>query len=472
MIVVCPNTVVSKLGLRLDRRPRGRARRRHDAAAPRQPRRCSATSTTARWTTRQRTILVDSAQLESGEPLTTTSGRTRPTRSRRSSRRTARRNPGADVDKLTDEDLLREAMNTIGKKGKLGEHIRCVVSVAMLTEGWDANTVTHILGIRAVPQPAALRAGRRARAAPAQLRRQRGTATSSPSTPRSTACRSRSSRATARSKGRDPPRPAIEVRALARPVRPRDPFPKLDGYRVELPDEPLEADFDDDSRLHVDQRRRSRSGSKTSGVVGATSGGRPRTHPQRAATAGRLRDRRRCSRERVLRRDGRRRRAVAVSRGSSTICRRWLDECVTTDRRHDRRPPAAHPGTRPAAEKVVRLDRALPGQPRRDAAADHPPLRPEGIDRRGPLPHPQGRDGSAADEVAPQPRRARRRCRATPGRKASPSSSSTTTEVAAYVKNERLGFTIPYVHEGRTPRLRPRLPRAARAPSPTTSSAR
>src|SRR5207302_7353553 len=58
------------------------------------------------------------------------------------------RNPGGDVDKLTDADFLREAMNTIGKKDKLGEHIRCVVSVAMLTEGWDANTVTHILGVR------------------------------------------------------------------------------------------------------------------------------------------------------------------------------------------------------------------------------------------------------------------------------------------------------------------------------------
>ena len=40
-------------------------------------------------------------------------------------------------------------MNTVGKPGRLGEHIRCVVSVSMLTEGWDANTVTHILGIRA-----------------------------------------------------------------------------------------------------------------------------------------------------------------------------------------------------------------------------------------------------------------------------------------------------------------------------------
>ena len=40
-------------------------------------------------------------------------------------------------------------MNTVGKPGKLGENIKCVVSVSMLTEGWDANTVTHILGIRA-----------------------------------------------------------------------------------------------------------------------------------------------------------------------------------------------------------------------------------------------------------------------------------------------------------------------------------
>ena len=40
-------------------------------------------------------------------------------------------------------------MNTVGKPDTLGAQIRCVVSVAMLTEGWDANTVTHILGVRA-----------------------------------------------------------------------------------------------------------------------------------------------------------------------------------------------------------------------------------------------------------------------------------------------------------------------------------
>jgi type III restriction enzyme len=40
-------------------------------------------------------------------------------------------------------------MNTVGKPGNLGEQVKCVVSVSMLTEGWDANTVTHILGVRA-----------------------------------------------------------------------------------------------------------------------------------------------------------------------------------------------------------------------------------------------------------------------------------------------------------------------------------
>ena len=44
---------------------------------------------------------------------------------------------------------LRQIVATIGKRGQPGEQIRCVVSVAMLNEGWDANNVTHILGLRA-----------------------------------------------------------------------------------------------------------------------------------------------------------------------------------------------------------------------------------------------------------------------------------------------------------------------------------
>ena len=55
----------------------------------------------------------------------------------------------AQAENITDQELLREVMNTVGKPGRLGRLIRCVVSVSMLTEGWDANTVTHVLGVRA-----------------------------------------------------------------------------------------------------------------------------------------------------------------------------------------------------------------------------------------------------------------------------------------------------------------------------------
>ena len=40
---------------------------------------------------------------------------------------------GRDPEELTDEDILREVMNTVGKQGKLGEHVKCVVSVSMRT---------------------------------------------------------------------------------------------------------------------------------------------------------------------------------------------------------------------------------------------------------------------------------------------------------------------------------------------------
>lgn len=46
-------------------------------------------------------------------------------------------------------EALRQIVATIGKPGQQGAQIRCVVSVAMLNEGWDANNVTHILGLRA-----------------------------------------------------------------------------------------------------------------------------------------------------------------------------------------------------------------------------------------------------------------------------------------------------------------------------------
>ncbi len=48
---------------------------------------------------------------------------------------------------------LREIVTTVGKRGERGEEIRCVVSVGMLSEGWDANNVTQILGLRAFSSP-------------------------------------------------------------------------------------------------------------------------------------------------------------------------------------------------------------------------------------------------------------------------------------------------------------------------------
>ena len=56
-----------------------------------------------------------------------------------------------DPDATRDQAALelRAIVNTVGKTGQPGQDVRCVVSVAMLNEGWDANNVTHILGLRA-----------------------------------------------------------------------------------------------------------------------------------------------------------------------------------------------------------------------------------------------------------------------------------------------------------------------------------
>ena len=101
------------------------------------------------WTARPNTILVDSEQLESGEAMSAEFKKIAAQEIEEFKAEYRERYPGLDPEKISTEDLLREVLNTVGKPGKLGEHIRCVISVSMLTEGWDANTVTHILGVRA-----------------------------------------------------------------------------------------------------------------------------------------------------------------------------------------------------------------------------------------------------------------------------------------------------------------------------------
>ena len=101
------------------------------------------------WSARPNTILVDSGQLESGETMSDDFRRVVATEIEEFRAEYRDRYPERDASAISDEDILREVLNTVGKPGKLGEQIRCVVSVSMLTEGWDANTVTHILGVRA-----------------------------------------------------------------------------------------------------------------------------------------------------------------------------------------------------------------------------------------------------------------------------------------------------------------------------------
>jgi type III restriction enzyme len=101
------------------------------------------------WSPRPNTILVDSEQLESGEGMSPEFKKIAAREIEEFKAEYRARFPGRNAEELTEEDLLREVMNTVGKAGKLGEHVKCVVSVSMLTEGWDANTVTHVLGVRA-----------------------------------------------------------------------------------------------------------------------------------------------------------------------------------------------------------------------------------------------------------------------------------------------------------------------------------
>ncbi|WP_405229331.1 BPTD_3080 family restriction endonuclease [Lentisalinibacter sediminis] len=53
------------------------------------------------------------------------------------------------LTKKEQAELLRQTVDTVGQVGKPGEKIQAVISVGMLTEGWDAKTVTHIMGLRA-----------------------------------------------------------------------------------------------------------------------------------------------------------------------------------------------------------------------------------------------------------------------------------------------------------------------------------
>jgi type III restriction enzyme len=57
--------------------------------------------------------------------------------------------PKRKLTKKQQAELLRQQVDTVGQSGKPGEQIQNVISVGMLSEGWDAKTVTHVMGLRA-----------------------------------------------------------------------------------------------------------------------------------------------------------------------------------------------------------------------------------------------------------------------------------------------------------------------------------
>ncbi len=95
------------------------------------------------------TLLIDSDALDNGEQINEEFKKIFVSEIEEFKKDYSRIHGQGSAEKITDAEILREVVNTVGKQGKLGSHIRCVVSVSMLTEGWDANTVTHIMGLRA-----------------------------------------------------------------------------------------------------------------------------------------------------------------------------------------------------------------------------------------------------------------------------------------------------------------------------------
>jgi len=200
------------------------------------------------WLHRPNAILVDSEQLESGEGMSDEFKKIAAREIEEFKAEYRVRFPGRDAEDLTDEDLLREVMNTVGKPGRLGEHVKCVVSVSMLTEGWDANTVTHVLGVRAfgtqlLCEQVVGRALRRMSYAVNGEGRFNAEYAEVYGVPFSFI-------PTSGSNPNPEPGPIpTRVRALEERIACEITFPRLVGYRYDIPSERLEARLSEDSQL-------------------------------------------------------------------------------------------------------------------------------------------------------------------------------------------------------------------------------
>jgi type III restriction enzyme len=217
---------------------------------------------------RPNTILIDSEQLEAGNVLDDRFRAMAADEIERFRGEIVERTGDARAgDNITDQELLREVMNTVGKPGQLGGSIRCVVSVSMLTEGWDANTVTHVLGIRAFGTQLLCEQviGRALRRQSYELNEEAlfnveyadvfgipfdFTAKPVYAPPQ-------------------PPRETVQIKAM-RPERDalEISFPRVEGYRVELPEERLTATFNEDSILVLTPDLVGPTITRNSGIIG------------------------------------------------------------------------------------------------------------------------------------------------------------------------------------------------------------
>ena len=219
---------------------------------------------------RPKTLLIDSEQLESGEALDDNFRGMAADEIERFRREIVERTGDAQAGQnITDQDLLREVMNTVGKAGRLGDSIRCVVSVSMLTEGWDTNTVTHVLGVRAFGTQLLCEQviGRALRRQSYELNEDglfnveyadvlgipfdfnAKPVVAPPQKPRETI----------QVKAVRPDRDALEIC-----------FPRVQGYRAELPQERLTAEFNDDSVLILTPDLVGATETRQSGIIGET----------------------------------------------------------------------------------------------------------------------------------------------------------------------------------------------------------
>ncbi|MDL5157471.1 BPTD_3080 family restriction endonuclease [Actinomycetospora termitidis] len=398
---------------------------------------------------RPRTILVDSAQLESG------GGISKDFKAAAADEIDAYRaefaaRTGRSSEEIDDTALLREVMNTVGKPGRLGGNVRCVVSVSMLTEGWDANTVTHVLGVRAFgsqllcEQVVGRGLRRRSYAVNSDgyfdaeyaevygvpfsfVRVEPGEA------PDPT-----------------PTRPPVPVRAMLDRGDLRITFPKLDGYRVEIPERPLDVTFTDAHRFTLDLASVPTL-TETAGVVGRQAIhtldelSRERTQRVAFSIAQRLVDR--------YFTDGLDEPRRWLFPQLVVLARRWLDECVEyrgtfpglfmlSEMNHLAAERISHAvvGGGQGPETVLPIFRRFEPEGSSDdvdftttkvvyeAEPDRSPVNYVVLDGIG---------GNTWEQIVAQ------------------SLESLSSSVRSYVKNDHLELAIPYTHAGRSHRYLP-----------------